>query len=69
MVKWINVCRPKDLGGLGVLNSIVLNIALLTKWIWRLFSTEENQTPWKRIIQTKYNGLEGLFNANENGGS
>ena len=37
MVKWVDVCRPKDLGGLGVLNSKVMNIALLTKWMWRLF--------------------------------
>lgn len=38
MVKWENVCLPKDFGGLGVLNTRLMNEALLAKWIWRIRS-------------------------------
>jgi hypothetical protein len=37
MVKWHVVCRPKDLGGLGIINTQVLNECLMTKWIWKLY--------------------------------
>ena len=32
MVKWVAVCRPKSRRGLGILNSKVMNVALLLKW-------------------------------------
>jgi hypothetical protein len=35
-LKWGEVCKPKDLGGLGIINSSVLNASLLLKWLWRL---------------------------------
>jgi hypothetical protein len=38
MTKWHDVCRPKDLGGLGIINTWVLNECLMTKWIWKLYS-------------------------------
>jgi hypothetical protein len=40
-VNWPEVCRPKDQGGLGVINTRFLNIALMTKWIWILFDPAE----------------------------
>jgi hypothetical protein len=36
MVDWDTVCRPKAFGGLGILNTKRMNIALMVKWIWRL---------------------------------
>ena len=33
MVKWFEVCKPKDQGGLGVISSKRMNIALLSKWL------------------------------------
>ena len=30
------VCRPKDLGGLGITNMRLLNIAMMCKWIWKI---------------------------------
>jgi hypothetical protein len=38
MMKWHAVCRPKDLGGLGIINTWVLNECLMIKWIWKLYS-------------------------------
>ena len=49
-VSWPQVCSPKDQGGLGVTNTRVLNIALMTKWIYRLFSNAEPNTLWLKLI-------------------
>jgi hypothetical protein len=35
-VKWEEVCKPKNQGGLGVRDIRAINISLLTKWRWRL---------------------------------
>jgi hypothetical protein len=40
LVNWLAVCRPKELGGLRVLNSKKMNVVLMMKWIWRLYHEE-----------------------------
>lgn len=35
-VKWENICKPKEIGGLGIRDTWNFNIALLPKWKWRL---------------------------------
>ena len=37
--KWNILCQPKDQGGLGIHNLDIKNIALLSKWIFKLFTT------------------------------
>ncbi|GAU29855.1 hypothetical protein TSUD_379450 [Trifolium subterraneum] len=37
-VNWLDICRPKKEGGLGVKDLRIMNISLLTKWKWRLLS-------------------------------
>lgn len=37
---WDEVCRPKELEGLGIANLEVKNRALLNKWIW-MFADEK----------------------------
>jgi hypothetical protein len=32
-LNWPEVCRPKDQGGLGIINSRFFNAALMIKWI------------------------------------
>ena len=32
LVNWRECCLPKEVGGLGILNLEVMNIALLAKW-------------------------------------
>ena len=40
MVKWSEICEPKDQGGLGVISSKRMHIALLSKWLWRIETGE-----------------------------
>jgi hypothetical protein len=57
-VKWSEVCKPKKLGGLGVKDLILFNVALLAKWRWRLLV--ENSLKWKNILCAKYGGTIGV---------
>ena len=36
LVRWFDVCRSKDQGGLGVKNTNLKYISLLYKWIFRV---------------------------------
>ncbi|KAJ4812133.1 RNA-directed DNA polymerase (reverse transcriptase)-related family protein [Rhynchospora pubera] len=43
LLAWDRVCLPKSLGGFGILNLKLLNIALLMKWLWRLSAQPTSQ--------------------------
>jgi hypothetical protein len=62
-VNWAEVCKPKERGGLGVMNTKLMNISLMVKWIWRLF-TEQH-----RIISAKYPGAGNIFSSSARNGS
>jgi hypothetical protein len=51
LVNWQKVCMPKDQGGLGVLDLEKMNIALLSKWLWKLFNEDGI---WQQILRKKY---------------
>ena len=36
LTKWSIMCEPKDQGGLGILDLNTKNIALLSKWLYKL---------------------------------
>jgi hypothetical protein len=67
MVNWPSVCRPKSSGGLGLLNSKKMNIALLSKWIWKLY--QDDASIWATIIRAKYRDADNLFEGSGQGGS
>ena len=51
LVKWQTVCMPKEQGGLGIIDLDLMNIALLSKWLWKMF----NETgPWQEMLEAKY---------------
>lgn len=52
LVAWNQVCKPKEMGGLGIGNICSKNKALLGKWWW-MGSVERNSL-WKRIVKSKY---------------
>ena len=51
LVNWLDVCQPRDQGGLGVTNLDIKNISLLCKWLWRL---ENEDGDWQEMIRAKY---------------
>ena len=56
LINWGVVCTHKEKGGLGIRKIVLLNKALLGKWIWRF--AFEKDVLWKKVIGVKY-GLEG----------
>ena len=54
-VRWEDVCKPLEEGGLGIKDVKIFNNALLAKWKWRLMNDERGK--WKDIPVSKY-GLE-----------
>ncbi|GMP84262.1 hypothetical protein CsSME_00037854 [Camellia sinensis var. sinensis] len=52
MVKWSDVTRRRDAGGLGIRSLSVMNLHLLVKWWWRFGCT--NRVLWKDILCSKY---------------
>lgn len=52
MVKWDEVRLPISTGGLGVRPIKEVNVALFSKWLWRLGT--EGDCPWKNILIQKY---------------
>jgi hypothetical protein len=61
------VCRPKECGGLGILNTKKMNVALLLKWIGRLYHEEDAM--WVQILRAKYPEASDIFAGNGQGGS
>ncbi|KAL4313144.1 hypothetical protein GQ457_01G007670 [Hibiscus cannabinus] len=51
-VSWKDVCRPKDHGGLGLVDIRLRNRSLLNKWFWSFGS--ENGSLWRKVVNAKY---------------
>lgn len=52
MAKWISMCKPKIHGGLGIINTYLMNQCLITKWIWKI--EKGSNELWYRILKAKY---------------
>ena len=51
-VRWAAVCQPKALGGLGILDTKLMNTCLMVKWVWKLLSGQLGL--WADILRSKY---------------
>ena len=51
------VCTGKEKGGLGLRKLVLLNKALLCKWVWRFARAKDEL--WKQVLTAKY-GQEEL---------
>ena len=60
LAKWDILCQPKEQGGIGIHNLKLKNIALLSKWLYRLLTTEGT---WQQIIKNKYLGSKPIVQA------
>jgi hypothetical protein len=54
LAKWDILCRPKDQGGLGILNLKLQNKCLLAKWLVYLLNTEGTEGTWQSLLRNKY---------------
>ena len=52
LVAWSSVCRPKNQGGLGVLNINAQNNALLLKNLHKFFNSHD--IPWVKLVWEAY---------------
>lgn len=57
-VNWAAICIDKESGGLGVKKLLLMNTALLSKWMWRF--AHEKQNLWNKVITDKY-GLVAIL--------
>jgi len=57
LIRWSTLCQPKEQGGLGILNLNAMNIALLSKWWYKLLTSEGI---WQQILHNKYIGSKPL---------
>lgn len=61
LVSWQNVCKPKNLGGLGILNHEKFARALRLRWLW--LDWKDESKPWNNM-QTPCDDLDrSLFKA------
>ena len=49
-VQWSSICRPKQFGGLGVINLKVFSRILLEKWWWKLYTNVSDS--WCKLLNT-----------------
>jgi hypothetical protein len=61
MVAWDMVCSPKLLGGLGLKNLKLFNVALRMRWRWLELAEEEK--PWHGLEFDIPEEAEALFKA------
>ncbi|WVZ95150.1 hypothetical protein U9M48_040950 [Paspalum notatum var. saurae] len=57
LAKWTILCQSKDQGGLGILDLNTKNVALLSKWLYRLITSDGL---WQQILRNKYVGSKPL---------
>jgi hypothetical protein len=67
MAKMDTICRPKDQGGLGILNTTRMNESLLVKWIWKIVQGSDDL--WFKILQAKYMPNGNFFQSKTRGAS
>ena len=66
VIRWDALCRPKDFGGMGFMDTRVMNICLLSKWIMKLESGATDMC--FEVLRRKY--MRGSFFQSSNvGGS
>ncbi|WVZ91642.1 hypothetical protein U9M48_037786 [Paspalum notatum var. saurae] len=57
LAKWSILSQPKDQGSLGIHELGTKNIALLSKWLYKLLTSEGT---WQQLIRNKYLGSTPL---------
>lgn len=69
MVKWPNLCLPKDFGGLGIMDTKTMNGALLGKWGWRLMLRADPDDQCYMLLKNKYLQKDSFLQCHSSFGS
>ena len=67
MAKCETLSRPKDQGGLGIINTHIMNESLLVKWIWKI--AKGGNDTWLKLLEAKYMSDGNFFNSKYKGTS
>jgi hypothetical protein len=67
MVKWADLARPRDFGGLGFTDTRLMNKCLLSRWIIKLERGDFDLC--SKMLRKKYLNGKGFFGSNARGGS
>jgi hypothetical protein len=51
LAQWHIICRPKEQGGLGILDLDIQNKCLLSKWLYKLINEDG---AWQQLLRNKY---------------
>ena len=62
MIRWDQLCLPKNFGGIGILNTRLLNDALLLKWVWRILAQRIGDLCYQ-LLRPKYLHNKTLMNS------
>ncbi|WVZ75254.1 hypothetical protein U9M48_023328 [Paspalum notatum var. saurae] len=57
LARWNILCQPKDQGGLGIHDLNIKNTALLSKWLFKLLTSDGT---WQQFLRNKYLGSKPL---------
>lgn len=49
-IKWLDLCKPKEAGGLGIPNLYLTNKAYLIKQIWFIY--EDRESLWAKWVHS-----------------
>lgn len=64
LLNWKKVCKPKDMGGLGLKRSTDMNCAMLAKASWRIVQKDDGL--WSQVFEKKYLKNKSILDSNYN---
>jgi hypothetical protein len=67
-LRWSEVCKPKDMGRLGIIHSRIMNITLMLKWTWHLLQPDESHNLFHKLLLAKYTNAQKILSSNNHGG-
>jgi hypothetical protein len=50
---------PRSIGGMGIMDTKIMNVCLMAKWIWKIYAGEQGL--WPDHIHNKYLGVKDLL--------
>jgi hypothetical protein len=65
MMKWANLARPRDFGGLDFTDTRLMNKCLLSRWIIKLERGDSDLC--SKMLRKKYLNEKGFFGSNAGG--